>query len=262
MPRARCGGLGGLLVQRDTYFAVQRGRLKLREDLEQGTGELIFYLRARESGLRSSSYWRAPASEPGALGSLLAAAHGVAGIVTKRRRVFLHRNVRIHLDDVAGLGTFIELESVLDVPGEESAAEAAQALAEVIAALDLAARETIAARLPRDSGPRRPRGVHDRGLTPVAHTAVVPSSGSGRACTGPRPARRGTPPASSVSSVRLHAEVVEVQARDLLVELLRAACRPLLVLLGARVQLELREHLVGERRRHHEATGGRSRSRG
>ena len=134
---------GGLLVQRDTYFAVPRGRLKLREDLEQGTGELIFYLRAHESGLRSSSYWRAPAGDPGALGSLLAAEHGVAGIVTKRRRLYLHRNVRIHLDDVAGLGAFIELESVLAAPGEESPAEA-EALAEVVAALGLAARETIA----------------------------------------------------------------------------------------------------------------------
>jgi hypothetical protein len=37
---------GGLLVQRDTYFGVEHGRLKLREDLERRTGELIFYLRA------------------------------------------------------------------------------------------------------------------------------------------------------------------------------------------------------------------------
>jgi adenylate cyclase class IV len=133
----------GVLAQRDTYFAVARGRLKLREDLERGSGELIFYLRTQESGLRSSSYWRAPASGPEALRSLLAAAHGVAGVVTKRRRLFLYRNVRIHLDDVEGLGSFIELESVLDVPHHESPEEA-RALAEVVDALDLAGRETIA----------------------------------------------------------------------------------------------------------------------
>jgi adenylate cyclase, class 2 len=63
--------------------------------------------------------------------------------VTKRRRLFLHRNVRIHLDDVEGLGTFVELESVLAVPGNQSADEA-RALAEVVAALGLAGRETIA----------------------------------------------------------------------------------------------------------------------
>ena len=64
--------------------------------------------------------------------------------MTKRRRLFLHRNVRIHLDDVEGLGSFIELESVLAVAGHESAEEAA-ALAEVVEALGLAGRETIAA---------------------------------------------------------------------------------------------------------------------
>jgi adenylate cyclase class IV len=135
---------GGLLVQRDTYFGVARGRLKLREDSERRTGELIFYLRAHESGLRSSSYWRAPTTDPEALLSLLTAAHGVVGVVTKRRRLFLHRNVRIHLDDVAGLGSFVELESVLALAGSESPAEA-EALAEVVAALGLAGRETIAA---------------------------------------------------------------------------------------------------------------------
>ena len=109
----------------------------------RGSGELIFYLRADESGLRSSSYWRAPAADPAALRELLAAAHGVLGVVAKRRRLFLHRNVRIHLDDVEGLGSFIELESVLATAGEESQAEA-EALAEVIAALALAGRETIA----------------------------------------------------------------------------------------------------------------------
>jgi adenylate cyclase, class 2 len=141
-----CRALGaadhGLLVQRDTYFGVARGRLKLREDLERSTGELIFYLRADESGLRSSSYWRAPASDPEALGSLLGAAHGVTGVVTKRRRLFLYRNVRIHLDEVERLGSFVELESVLETAGAESPEEA-RALAEVVAALGLAGRETI-----------------------------------------------------------------------------------------------------------------------
>jgi adenylate cyclase class IV len=134
---------GGLLVQRDTYFAVTHGRLKLREDLENGTGELIFYLRAETPGLRASSYWRAPASDPEALLLLLGAAHGIVGVVTKTRRLYLHRNVRIHLDDVAGIGSFIELESALGVAGEESAEEA-RTLAEVVDALGLAARETIA----------------------------------------------------------------------------------------------------------------------
>ena len=142
-----CRALGavphGVLLQRDTYFDVGRGRLKLREDLARGSGELIFYRRAEEPGPRSSTYWRTPAADAGTMRDLLAAAHGIAGVVAKRRRVYLHRNVRIHLDDVEGLGSFVELESVLAVPGAESPDEAA-ALAEVVAALGFASRETIA----------------------------------------------------------------------------------------------------------------------
>jgi adenylate cyclase, class 2 len=133
----------GVLVQRDTYFGVEHGRLKLREDPERRVGELIFYLRAHEDGLRSSRYWRVPTDEPRALASLLEAAHGVVGVVAKRRRLFIYENVRIHLDDVEGLGSFIELESVLGTPGNESPDEA-RALAAVVGALGLEDRETIA----------------------------------------------------------------------------------------------------------------------
>lgn len=133
----------GVLVQRDTYFGVERGRLKLREDPERGVGELIFYLRAHEDGLRSSRYWRAPTADPRALASLLEAAHGVLGVVAKRRRLFIYENVRIHLDEVDGLGSFIELESVLATPGAESPEEA-HALATLVTALGLADRATIA----------------------------------------------------------------------------------------------------------------------
>ena len=131
-----------MLVQRDTYFAVGRGRLKLREDIERGTGELIFYLRADEAACAPAATG-ARRRRPGALPSLLEAAHGVAGTVRKRRRLFLHRNVRIHLDEVEGLGASSSSRACSRSPGEESAAEAA-ALAEVVTALGLAGREAIA----------------------------------------------------------------------------------------------------------------------
>ena len=50
----------------------------------------------------------------------------------------------------------------------------------------------------------------------------------------------------------LHAERVEVQARDLLVEVLRQHVDADRVGVGARPQLDLGEHLVRERVRHHE----------
>ena len=41
---------------------------------------------------------------------------GVRVVVEKERRLLLHENVRIHLDRVAGLGDFVELEAVATGP--------------------------------------------------------------------------------------------------------------------------------------------------
>jgi adenylate cyclase class IV len=46
------------------------------------------------------------------LRAVLEAAMAVRAVVVKRRRLFLWRGVRIHLDDVEDLGRFIELEAV------------------------------------------------------------------------------------------------------------------------------------------------------
>src|SRR5215831_1943781 len=51
----------------------------------------------------------------------------------------------------------------------------------------------------------------------------------------------------------MHADLVEMEPRDLLVELLRQRIDLLLILARIGPQLDLRERLVGERRRHHEA---------
>jgi homotetrameric cytidine deaminase len=41
-------------------------------------------------------------------------------VVDKRRRLLLYENVRIHIDDVAGLGSFVELEGVADADSDLS----------------------------------------------------------------------------------------------------------------------------------------------
>jgi predicted adenylyl cyclase CyaB len=51
------------------------------------------------------------AGEP--LEQALTAALGTWIVVRKRREVFLHYNVRIHLDEVESLGSFLEFEAVL-----------------------------------------------------------------------------------------------------------------------------------------------------
>ncbi|MBN1477404.1 class IV adenylate cyclase [Candidatus Sumerlaeota bacterium] len=100
----------GTLHQADTYFRVSDGRLKLR-DFGDGRAELILYHRPDVMGPKRSDYEVVPADP--ALGALLGQALGVAAVVEKRRGLWMWRNVRIHLDDVKGLGQFIEFEAVV-----------------------------------------------------------------------------------------------------------------------------------------------------
>lgn len=119
---ARCVALGaedrGELVQRDTYFAARHGRLKLRQS-EQGGDELIAYRRADADEPTESTYARAAVTEADALQEALEAALDTVVVVAKRRRLFVWQNVRIHLDDVAGLGAFIELEAIVAPDGSD-----------------------------------------------------------------------------------------------------------------------------------------------
>jgi adenylate cyclase, class 2 len=110
----------GIQVQTDTYFFVPTGRLKLRQ-IEDHLSELIWYDRPNQSVIRTSRYHRVPVAEPDALRAALTAALGVRGEVHKRREVLLWYNIRIHLDDVSGLGAFLEFEAVLASEGKESA---------------------------------------------------------------------------------------------------------------------------------------------
>jgi len=125
---ARCLALGasdqGVLTQGDTYYASRRGRLKLR--VEEGAlgGELIAYGRPDAREASESRYVRAPVAAPDELSEALDAALGTVVVVSKRRRLFLWEGVRIHLDEVDGLGSFIEFEAVLPGAGDLAAARA------------------------------------------------------------------------------------------------------------------------------------------
>lgn len=98
--------------QVDTYFYCQTGRLKLREIVGERT-ELISYRRPDQSGPKASNYFVLPISEPDRFKNALALTLGIRSRVEKRRQIYLHRNVRIHLDRVAELGDFLEFEAVL-----------------------------------------------------------------------------------------------------------------------------------------------------
>jgi predicted adenylyl cyclase CyaB len=100
------------LRQTDTYFHCQHGRLKLRE-LDSGQAQLVWYARPDNPRARASDYLLAAVGDAAVLKQALAAALGIRAVVEKRREVYLYHNVRIHLDEVAGLGTFLEFEAVL-----------------------------------------------------------------------------------------------------------------------------------------------------
>ena len=116
----------GILRQRDTYFTTSEGRLKLREEDERAT--LIAYARADEAVARLSAYHLVDVPDPAAMTTALDDALGISVVVTKRRRLLLWQDVRIHLDEVEGLGTWVELEAVAP-PGSDLTAEHAKVAA-------------------------------------------------------------------------------------------------------------------------------------
>lgn len=104
----------GVQRQIDTYFVAAHGRLKLREIDEPRLAQLVWYDRTNTSDAKSSDYRLVEVANPSELKAALAAAMGVRLAVDKRREIFLYENVRIHLDEVVGLGTFLEFEAVLN----------------------------------------------------------------------------------------------------------------------------------------------------
>ncbi len=113
--------------QVDTYFRVPEGRLKLRE-IEGQPSELIYYQRVENGGRRDCVYqiYRHPRSEE--LGKVLASALGVRVVVRKTREVYYLGRVKVNLDLVRDLGSFIEFEVPVEEEGPASAERKAREL--------------------------------------------------------------------------------------------------------------------------------------
>lgn len=142
--KARCADLGPVRAallgmrarfvgpdhQTDTYFGVPRGRLKLREG--QIENNLIFYARPDQEGPKRSDVILYPSRPGSELKALLEAALGTLVVVEKRREIYFvevcdvvvtgdpsatdrargRENVKVHLDTVTGLGSFVEIEAI------------------------------------------------------------------------------------------------------------------------------------------------------
>ncbi len=129
-----------VINQRDTFFACPEGRLKLRE-FADGRGELIFYRRPDQAGPKVSDYALAPVEDARALLAVLEAALPVRGVVAKRRSLLMCGRTRIHLDEVEGLGSFLELEVVLR--GDEAATDGEAEARRLLDALGIPARDLV-----------------------------------------------------------------------------------------------------------------------
>ena len=99
----------GIDEQTDTYFNVNAGRLKLREGNIENN--LIFYNRINQTGPKSSHFNLVKIEDAKGLKEVLERSCGIKMIVRKKREIYYIDNVKFHIDEVPGLGSFIEIEA-------------------------------------------------------------------------------------------------------------------------------------------------------
>ena len=98
--------------QIDTYFKVSTGRLKLREGNIENS--LIYYQRSDQAGPKQSDVilYKTDLNSP--LKQVLTQSLGELVVVDKKREIYFIDNVKFHIDQVDGLGSFMEIEAIDD----------------------------------------------------------------------------------------------------------------------------------------------------
>jgi adenylate cyclase class IV len=141
-----------IVRQADWYLCVPKGRLKLRVFGADRGGQLIVYSRPDRRAPRTSDFQWMPVADAAGTLRLLTGMFGVRVCVRKRREVWLYKNARIHLDQVSGLGRFLEIEVIVS----KGAMQARGLMKTLIAALGIQPDHLIAGSysdmLARDSG--------------------------------------------------------------------------------------------------------------
>ena len=99
----------GLDEQADTYFNVDHGRLKLREGKIENN--LIYYERANQAGPKDSTFNLIKIDDASGLKDVLEKSIGIRVVVQKKREIYYIGNVKFHIDEVPGLGSFVEIEA-------------------------------------------------------------------------------------------------------------------------------------------------------
>lgn len=99
----------GTDIQKDTYFKVPYGRLKLREGNIENN--LIYYNRNNQVGPKNSQFNLVKVDDAQGLKEALLKSCGIKIIVVKVREIYYINNVKFHIDDVHELGSFVEIEA-------------------------------------------------------------------------------------------------------------------------------------------------------
>jgi adenylate cyclase, class 2 len=95
--------------QTDTYFNSPNGRLKLREGIIENN--LIYYERENQAGPKNSKFHLVKVDDAKGLKEVLTKSMGIKVIVKKKREIYYIDNVKFHIDEVPGLGSFTEIEA-------------------------------------------------------------------------------------------------------------------------------------------------------
>jgi predicted adenylyl cyclase CyaB len=128
------------LEQEDRFFHSPRGRLKLRR-LSATEAELIFYDRPDSTDPVESRYLVCRTSDPDGLQDVLSEALGAMGVVRKVRTVYETGRARVHLDEVEGLGKFVEIE--LQLHSDQDVASGRRAVEELMSYLGISRRDLL-----------------------------------------------------------------------------------------------------------------------
>lgn len=111
----------GEFHQVDTYFRVNRGRLKIREEKGKRSTTLIYYTREDLPTPKHSEVYIIQLEQDMNLARVLEEALGVLVVVEKLRTIYRWGKVQIHLDRVFQLGDFVEFERLVEMEEEQDA---------------------------------------------------------------------------------------------------------------------------------------------
>jgi predicted adenylyl cyclase CyaB len=100
----------GTFHQKDTYFEVPEGRLKLREVEGTSDVELIFYERENIAGPKQDDAFLLCVRDADDFKRILKRILKQSIVIEKEREIYKYKGTQIHLDTVKGLGKFIEFE--------------------------------------------------------------------------------------------------------------------------------------------------------